>query len=199
MVLFFHLSSVLNFFFFFNEFLSYLSSNSPWLSSGSGPGRHSVPVDPRHLSDPRTLSAEQVVSAEHSSSKPRSLWAEEKTCINCGWFHWFCLIAFLVLTNAHICLRAEESLLWALHVGKFRMTHWLWFKTIRTLYWKTHKLHDNIKAYFVMKYWHMKTVISAYFFEMLTLQTWYSLIMFLMCNKVSRVVLNTTLAHMVCK
>lgn len=56
----------------------------PSLCSGSGPGGHSVSLDPRHIADPGTHPAEQVVSAEHSSSKSRNLWAEEKTCVNSG-------------------------------------------------------------------------------------------------------------------
>lgn len=41
----------------------------------------------------------------------------------------------------------------------------------------------------------MKTVISAYFL----LYTWYSLIMFLMCNEMSKVVENTTFESRMCK
>ena len=134
--------------------------------SVSGPRRHPVSLDPRHLSDPGTRAAEQVVPAEHAGSKSRILRAEEKTCFYGGRFHWFRLKYFVLActhTHAHTCLRAEVSLLTPLCVGKFRMARWFWLKPIGTLYWKTSELHGIKKADFVMKYWYVKTVISAYF------------------------------------
>lgn len=72
--------------------------------------------------------------------------------------------------HAHTCLRAEVKFTFTSLRG--RSQHDL--EPIGTLYWKTYKLHGIIKAYFVMKYWYVKTVITAFFskiFEMLMLCT----------------------------
>ena len=173
--------------------------------SVSGPRRHPVSLDPRHLSDPGTRAAEQVVPAEHAGSKSRILRAEEKTCFYGGRFHWFRLKYFvLACTHTHTHTPALELRWVYLHLSAWENSGWhadfdlnqsglcigkpLSFMVLKRqiLWWSIDMWRQSFLHIFWQKFWNAN---ALHFLGLI--------MMLLMCN-MRWVVQNTTFESRVC-